>query len=447
MNKFITIVKRETLRQMKSWKIITIAAVMLAIMLITIPVTLFATQNIISGYTILSVPYNSNGTVNLKVIAIDTSGNPVTVTGNVSYRYANNASIFISNFKTITTGPITIKTNIPFNYSSGQPAGLFIFNTAGGHIVPSTFVDVSDALMVSFAEIFSPSNSSMPGVAILASCFNGTVPKGLSVYINESFAGNPDNNGFLKVYGTGPVKIRYMNSSNTLVKLVPQNLPISISVKTLIISLSSSLISFFVPIAAIIAGYDALAKEKVSGALDIIISRPLKKETVYWGKILGSFISIFTYFLIISILFPIFAMFYGIYVNIYEIGSILISVSFLAFVFIIIEGISGFFGKSVSTPLIWGIVIWIFFNMIFSAISLIIIFASGMNLVSMNAIKLSNMINLANPIDVAKYITYLSLPNPQFIAYGISLPEVVVSSIAWTLFSIGLFIYFTKKYE
>lgn len=447
MNKFITIVKRETLRQIKSWKIITIAVVMLAIMLITVPVTMFASQNIISGYNILSVPYNNNGTVNLKVIAIDTSGNPVALTGNVSYRYANNASVFISNFNTITTGPITIKTNIPFNYSSGPPRGIFVFNTAGEHIIPTTFVDVSDELIVSFTGIFSPSNSSMPGVAILVSCFNGTVPKGVSVYINDSFVGNPDSNGFLKVYGTGAVKIKYMNSTNTLVNIESQNLSISISAETLVMSLSSGLISFFVPIAAIIAGYDALAKEKVSGALDMIISRPIKRDTVYWGKILGSFIPIFIYFLVISVIFPIFAMFYGISVSIYEIVSILIAVSFLAFVFIILEGISGFFGKSVSTPLIWGIVIWIFFNMIFSVISLIIIFASGMNFVSMNAIKLSNLINLANPIDVAKYITYMSLPNPQFIAYGISLPEVVVSSVAWTLFAIGLFIYFAKKYE
>ena len=447
MRKFLTIVKRETWREIKSLKIIVIAVIMLAIILGTIPLISSSFQSSSPQFGLLVSPFNNNGSMAVKLLVIDNTGNPVSISGNLSYIYYNNGTrVFISNFKTSSSSTITIYSNIPFSNYVNQHRNFFEASVSGINISTFIFIDVSDSLSISYWDIVSPSNSSLPGIAILVTSFDGKVPSNFSIYINNTLAGIPNNFGYFRAYGTGNVTYKYMNTSGFIKFLSPIQ-GISITVEEVITSLSSSLISLFVPIAAIIAGYDAFAKEKVSGALDIILSRPLKRETVYWGKILGAFIPIFIYFTIISLLSLLFLMQYGIFFTPLEILSLVASVSFLTFVFIILEGISGFFGRSVATPIIWGIVIWIFFNMIYSIFSLVVIFISGTNILSTGAVKIENIIGLGNPIDIARYITYFSIPNSQILIYGVSFADTVIASLAWIIVTVLIFIYLSKKFE
>ncbi|MGC8860363.1 MAG: ABC transporter permease subunit [Thermoplasmata archaeon] len=443
MKKFFTILKRETFREMRSWKIIVIAIVMLSIMLVTLPLLSYSVQSIQPSYGILSAPYNDSGYIDLKVMAIDSGGTPVSVTGNVTFQYGSNGpKVFISDFKTSTSSPIIVKTHIKFEIPLN---GFFIFWISGVKYYSEIFPTIS--ISISIHQIVSPSNSSLPGIALLVTSYNGTVPGNFSLYINGTYAGKPDSNGFMKAFGIGKVTFKYGNYSQMIWEIPKPEIYSSLTPEALISSFTSSIISLFVPIAAIIAGYDSLAKEKVSGALDLILSRPVKRETVYWGKVLGAFLSIFIYFVIISLVFPFAAALFNINVTPLEIVSLIAAISFLTFIFIILEGISGFFGKSVSTPLVWGIVIWIFFNMIYSIISLGVLYISQISLSSLNALKLANIIGLGNPINIAKYITYMGLPNPQVLVYGVSLLEVVLGSIAWIIFSVLLFIYLSRRFE
>ncbi|MGC9126702.1 MAG: ABC transporter permease subunit [Thermoplasmata archaeon] len=443
MKKFFTILKRETFREMRSWKIIVIAIVMLSIMLVTLPLLSYSVQSIQPSYGILSAPYNDSGYIDLKVMAIDSGGTPVSVTGNVTFQYGSNGTkVFISDFKTSTSSPIIVKTHIKFEIPLN---GFFIFWISGVKYYSEIFSTIS--ISISIHQIVSPSNSSLPGIALLVTSYNGTVPGNFSLYINGTYAGKPDSNGFMKAFGIGKVTFKYGNYSQMIWEIPKPEIYSSLTPEALISSFTSSIISLFVPIAAIIAGYDSLAKEKVSGALDLILSRPVKRETVYWGKVLGAFLSIFIYFVIISLVFPFAAALFNINVTPLEIVSLIAAISFLTFIFIILEGISGFFGKSVSTPLVWGIVIWIFFNMIYSIISLGVLYISQISLSSLNALKLANIIGLGNPINIAKYITYMGLPNPQVLVYGVSLLEVVLGSIAWIIFSVLLFIYLSRRFE
>ncbi|MEM0152301.1 MAG: ABC transporter permease subunit, partial [Thermoplasmata archaeon] len=295
--------------------------------------------------------------------------------------------------------------------------------------------------------IQSSKNISMPGIALLVSSLNGSVPSGLSLYINNSYAGSPNQYGFIVAYGIGNVTIKYGNNTLPLAHLSPINSISSINVKSLINSVASSLITFFVPIAGIIAGYDSIAKDKVSGALELIISRPVKRETIYWAKTLGTFISILILFLISIIIFYITALNYGLVLSILNLIAIFVSVAFLSFIFILIESFSGFFSKSLSTPIIWGIVIWIFFNMIYSIITLGVALATSTNILSLEFIKLSNIVGLGNPIDVAKFITYFSLPNAETLVYGINLNIVVVASILWVIIPTMIYLYLMRKYD
>lgn len=443
MKKFFTILKRETFREMRSWKIIVIAIVMLSIMLVTLPLLSYSVQSIQPSYGILSAPYNDSGYIDLKVMAIDSGGTPVSVTGNVTFQYGSNETkVFISDFKTSTSSPIIVKTHIKFEIPLN---GSFIFWISG--VKYYSEIISTNSISISIHQIVSPSNSSLPGIALLVTSYNGTVPGNFSLYINGTYAGKPDSNGFMKAFGIGKVTFKYGNYSQMIWEIPKPEIYSSLTPEALISSFTSSIISLFVPIAAIIAGYDSLAKEKVSGALDLILSRPVKRETVYWGKVLGAFLSIFIYFVIISLVFPFAAALFNINVTPLEIVSLIAAISFLTFIFIILEGISGFFGKSVSTPLVWGIVIWIFFNMIYSIISLGVLYISQISLSSLNALKLANIIGLGNPINIAKYITYMGLPNPQVLVYGVSLLEVVLGSIAWIIFSVLLFIYLSRRFE
>ncbi|HEU13134.1 MAG TPA: hypothetical protein ENO35_03475, partial [Euryarchaeota archaeon] len=129
MKKFFTILKRETFREMRSWKIIVIAIVMLSIMLVTLPLLSYSVQSIQPSYGILSAPYNDSGYIDLKVMAIDSGGTPVSVTGNVTFQYGSNGTkVFISDFKTSTSSPIIVKTHIKFEIPLN---GFFIFWISG----------------------------------------------------------------------------------------------------------------------------------------------------------------------------------------------------------------------------------------------------------------------------------------------------------------------------
>ena len=441
MKKFFIILKREILREIKDSKIIIISVTLLAILLITLPLLSSTSLTYVSSEKLLATPYFENNTYAIKLFAVDQYGNSIKYSSNLSFLYNNHKKIFIKNFITDPNKPIIVNTNITITNNT-PPNGNFIYDN--NQIVNLLWwIDLS----ISLVFIQSSKNISMPGIALLVSSLNGSVPSGLSLYINNSYAGSPNQYGFIVAYGIGNVTIKYGNNTLPLAHLSPINSISSINVKSLINSVASSLITFFVPIAGIIAGYDSIAKDKVSGALELIISRPVKRETIYWAKTLGTFISILILFLISIIIFYITALNYGLVLSILNLIAIFVSVAFLSFIFILIESFSGFFSKSLSTPIIWGIVIWIFFNMIYSIITLGVALATSTNILSLEFIKLSNIVGLGNPIDVAKFITYFSLPNAETLVYGINLNIVVVASILWVIIPTMIYLYLMRKYD
>jgi len=131
MRKFLTIIKRETWREIKSLKIIVIAVIMLAIVLGTIPLISSSFQSSSPQLGLLVAPFNNNGSMAVKLLVIDNTGNPVSISGNLSYIYFNNGTrVFISNFKTSSSGSITIYSDIPFSNYVNQPRNFLRLQSA-----------------------------------------------------------------------------------------------------------------------------------------------------------------------------------------------------------------------------------------------------------------------------------------------------------------------------
>ncbi len=69
-------------------------------------------------------------------------------------------------------------------------------------------------------------------------------------------------------------------------------LPLFRGPDALLLFLGVSLMSIIYPIIAIVMSYDAVAKERVQGSLEILLARPATRSGVAIGKFLGSFLSV-----------------------------------------------------------------------------------------------------------------------------------------------------------
>lgn len=219
----------------------------------------------------------------------------------------------------------------------------------------------------------------------------------------------------------------------------------------LMMSVSQGFLSFFVPIAAIIAGYDALAREKVTGAIELIISRPVSKGKVYWGKTGGALAAMGVYFLAVSVIFYLFARYIGISLTLGDLALTFAGTLFLLFIFIFFESITGFFGRSTTAPIVWGVLLWVFFSIVFGILTSLPLLLTGGAVNSAYGLAFENLISLCNPVRVATLIMGLSFFNSSSSftssTYGLTPTMVVASAVVWVVAVTALFVLVIKKKE
>lgn len=125
-------------------------------------------------------------------------------------------------------------------------------------------------------------------------------------------------------------------------------------------------------ILGIFLGYISIFKEKNTKAIKLILTRPIKKTTLIYGKLLGNFVFVITLLSVITLLCIVTLFFIG--------GAQLGSIEFIKFgIFIILSSIyilifftlSFFFSlhqKNIVNALILSFVIWLIFALIFPQI-------------------------------------------------------------------------------
>jgi len=145
-----------------------------------------------------------------------------------------------------------------------------------------------------------------------------------------------------------------------------------------VFSNAGSSVAFMAPFLGIAFGYDALSRERESGTLRILLSRPVYRDDVVNGKILSSFavisITLFTAtFLTVSI--TIFLQ--GISISLDEVVRLILFCIFsliYAFAYYSISLFISAFSSKSGHSLVISVVVWIFLNWILPIISYFIAF-------------------------------------------------------------------------
>ena len=136
-------------------------------------------------------------------------------------------------------------------------------------------------------------------VSLQARWVNGTPAAGADVLANGTSLGVTDANGFFYhrfADGSWNLTVRdgglYQEYDLTATPSPLALLPLLQGPDALLLFLGVELMNLFAPIIAIAMSYDAVAKERMQGSLELLLARPASRTGLAVGKFLGSFLSV-----------------------------------------------------------------------------------------------------------------------------------------------------------
>jgi len=470
LNKALLVFTTELVRQLKSWKVLVVVALMLALLIsITASYSVSVQQTSFNQVQPMAVAINDTGFLGVRAYVVDGVGNPVSVHLTVEKDEMQqtppyqSTPIAIFDLYTGSDGFGYVRTNLSYSELNPPSNGSFpsyeimIVQRSGSSSSSSSLgggFHFPENVSVETASVVSPSNSSIPGIVVWGMNQDGT-PLSAQVYVGGVYRGDLSNGTFKGFYDvdSAEVEISYGSEANVSVGMVyrSQNYYSLPPADVLMMSVSQGFLSFFVPIAAIIAGYDALAREKVTGAIELVISRPVSKGKVYWGKTGGALAAMGVYFLAVSVVFYLFARYIGISLTLGDLALTFAGTLFLLFIFIFFESITGFFGRSTTAPILWGVLLWVFFSIVFGILTSLPLLLTGGAVNSAYGLAFENLISLCNPVRVATLIMGLSFFNSSSSftssTYGLTPTMVVASAVVWVVAVTALFVLVIKKKE
>jgi ABC-type transport system involved in multi-copper enzyme maturation permease subunit len=223
----------------------------------------------------------------------------------------------------------------------------------------------------------------------------------------------------------------------------------------LVQSFTTSIFSMFVSLMAILVAYNLYGKDKILGILEYVISKPVTRLGLalsrYTSMILAISLAIFINYLLIY-LYILYLMGESISWNILISTILALIVEAAAFIGIIL--VFSHITKSTGVLLAIGIVMFLILGFFWGIIVIAIAAAFGISLGSAEFIKLSIMLGYLNPIQYPSLVYYYvlnrvtafggfsSLINPE--EYGITLTNLTIGGIAWSLIPLIIFLYLAK---
>ncbi len=137
-------------------------------------------------------------------------------------------------------------------------------------------------------------------VSLLAVRSDGQPAAGAAVRVNGTVWGSTGADGFLHLGALGDglwlVNVTFGGKTLTFPEIVQTSslvvLPLLKGPDALLLFLGVALMGLFAPVAAIAMSYDAIAKERMQGSLELLLARPASRTGIAVGKFLGSFLSV-----------------------------------------------------------------------------------------------------------------------------------------------------------
>ncbi len=219
--------------------------------------------------------------------------------------------------------------------------------------------------------------------ALQAMRLDGYPASGASVYLDGNWTGSLDSNGFYSMpvpEGSHLVNVSYRGYQETY--------PVSASpmggavyengADAVLLNLVGSFMGLILPIMAIAVSFDAIARERAQGSLELLLARRVRREGILAGKFVGAFAAIAV---------PLVAVLLGGIAVVTALsgraptGTFAVAVFgaslFLVAVYVLLMLLFSSLARSVGTAVVFGVVLWLFFTLIFSFITSFILLTSG----------------------------------------------------------------------
>ncbi len=175
-------------------------------------------------------------------------------------------------------------------------------------------------------------------------------------------------------------------------------LPLLQGPDALLLFLGVELINLFAPIIAIAMSYDAVAKERMQGSLELLLARPASRTGIAVGKFIGSFLSVGL---------PMLGILLGALVGVAGVSGKWPDATFAAaFVvgtlgliaaYVLIMQIFSTLARSAGTAILSALVVWLVFNIAWSLVFLAVETAFHIQGGTPEAFSLSTATSLFNP--------------------------------------------------
>ncbi len=217
-------------------------------------------------------------------------------------------------------------------------------------------------------------------LGVQARWVNGTPAVGATVLMNGTAIGTTDANGFFyDRLENGDWNVTVQTGSywqEDQIKVTPSPLailPLLQGPDALLLFLGVELMNLFAPIIAIAMSYDAVAKERMQGSLELLLARPASRTGIAVGKFLGSFLSVGLPMLgvLLGALVGVAAVSGkwpdGIFAAAFVVGAL-----GLIAAYVLIMQIFSTLAKSPGTAILSALVVWIVFNIAWSLVFLVV---------------------------------------------------------------------------
>ena len=412
---------------------------------------------------------NESGTDHYLVIGWVADDRGVPRSGEIVSVYRQNLSVpsygdqygtFLGNLTTNTSGFVLYDTGTTLTESLlyGLRYGQYNFGTAGFYpgLENRTF---TTGLLRSSS--YSGPSGSASYFSLQALTLDGYPATAADVYLDGSFSGHPNDYGYFSAAlpeGQHVVNISYEGYNETyMFSGNPPSGPVYENGADMVLMiLVGTFMQLMLPIMAIAVSFDAIARERAQGSLEILLARRVRREGVLAGKFLGAFA---------ALAIPV--------VAVLSVGILLVTVAsgraptpsfaatalgaglFLIAVYVLIMLLFSTLAKSIGTAVVFGVVTWLFFSVLFSFISTFALLATGGSYFDPNFYSTLLTIYLFNPNTLYQLILGAAVPTSGtgfgagIVPTGyISISAIVIAAALWIAIPFVLTILvFRKKAE
>jgi ABC-type transport system involved in multi-copper enzyme maturation permease subunit len=368
----------------------------------------------------------------------------------------------LENVSTNSTGWVSVDVGATFpeNATFVLESGL-----GGGYLTGTAYASFNQGLLNRTFTLGAVGTSTEPGPLGTETVFythimttDGYPAIGAEVSLNDTLAGRADSNGYFTMSlspGEHTVRISYGGYEESYTVAGQTNTgPIYQNGADAVLLTVTSYFGSLLPIVAIAVSFDAVARERAQGSLEILLAHRIRREGILIGKFLGAFASValpITGVLLSGV--GILAAVSGKAPTASFAAVVVLASLFLVAVYVLLMLLFSTLAKSVGTAVVFGVGVWLFFNLFFGFIAGFVLVSSGRSLLDPGAYGLLVTVQLFNPIAVFQMLVSLAIPSTGgyagLVPTGyVSTSSIVAAAMLWVVILLLLAIYvFRRKAE